>query len=66
MNGGIPMTDKQFAAELINRITENMILRDEALAEGATNTAKRLQVIIDRDNLKLSIVKQGLELEILK
>ena len=66
MNGGIPMTDKQFAAELINRITENTALRDEALAEGAVNTAKRLQDIIDRDKLKLSIIKQGLNHEVLK
>ena len=51
MNGGIPMTDKQFAAELINRIAENTALRDEAMAEGAVITAKKLQSIIDRDNL---------------
>ena len=66
MNGGIPMTDKQFAAELINRIAENTALKDEAMAEGAVITAKKLQSIIDRDNLKLSIIKQGLDSEILK
>lgn len=66
MTGGVLMTDTQFASELINRITENTMLRDEALAEGAENTAKKLQSIIDRDNLKLSIIKQGLDAEILK
>ena len=60
------MTDKQFASFLIDRIAENTILRDEAKAEGAEKTAQKLQVIIDRDNLKLSIIKQGLESEILK
>ena len=66
MTGRVLMTDKQFASELINRITENTMLRDEALGEGAEITAKKLQSIIDRDNLKLSIFKQGLDAEILK
>ena len=66
MTGGALMTDKQFASELINRITENTMLREEALAEGAEKTAQKLQSIIDRDNLKLSIIKQGLDSEILK
>ena len=33
---------------------------------GAEKTAQKLQSIIDRDNLKLSIIKQGLDSEILK
>lgn len=33
MEGTVLMTDKQFASELINRITENTMLWDEALAE---------------------------------
>lgn len=60
------MTDKQFAAELIDRIAENTRLRDTAMSEGATKTAQELQIIIDRDNLKLSIIKQGIESDILK
>ena len=60
------MTDKQYASFLIDRIAENTKLKELAESEGATKTAEMLQIVIDRDNLKLSIIKQGLDTESLK
>ncbi len=57
------MTDKQYASFLIDRISENTKLQELAKSEGAVQTVAMLQSIIDRDKLKLSIIKQDLDTE---
>jgi hypothetical protein len=45
--GGLPMTDKQYASFLVDRIVENMRLMALALSEESVKTAAGLQDIVD-------------------